>query len=98
MYGIKTDELQRLIGSLDSDVSDIKSGLLALYNSVNTLSAIFKSNGINNVSTNLQSVYDRQANITKILDNYVEILKQVVLNYQKQDEMVSNSLTIVTKN
>lgn len=98
MFGIKTDDLERLISSLDNDVSDIKSGLLTLENSVNTLSTILKSNGINNVSTNLQSVYDGQANIANILDNYVEILKKVVLNYQKQEEAISNSLTIVTKN
>lgn len=98
MLGIKADELKRLINSLDSDVSDLKGELLTLDNSVNALTTIFKSNDLNNISKNLQNVYEGQANIVNILDNYVEILKKVVVNYEKQEEEIGNSLTIVTKN
>lgn len=98
MTGVQAEELDKLINSVKSDVSDVKSGLSTLNNSISALSEIFKSNGINNISTSLQNLYDGQANIVKTLESYVDILTQVNQSYRRQEESFSNALTIVTKN
>ena len=98
MTGVQADELDKLINSLRNEVDDIKSGLITLNNSVSTLSEIFKSNGVNNVSNSLQNLYDNQANIAKITESYVDILAKVNSSYRRQEEEVSNALKIVTKN
>ena len=98
MTGVQADDLDKLINSLRSEVDDIKSGLITLNDSVSTLSEIFKSNGVNNVSNSLQNLYDNQANIAKITESYVDILAKVNSDYRRQEEEVSNALKIVTKN
>lgn len=98
MTGVQADELDKLINSLRNDTDDIKSGLIALNNSVSTLSEIFKNNGVNNVSNSLQNLYDSQANIAKTTESYVEILTKVNSSYRRQEEEVSSALKIVTKN
>lgn len=96
--GVQTDELDRLIGSLKGDVSDVKSLLPVLSDTVDRLSEISLNNELENISNNVQNIYGGMNNITKILDKYIEILKDINLSYKNQEEAISISLDVVTKN
>ena len=98
MTGVQADELDKLIKSLRNEADDLRSGLISLNNLVSTLSEIFKSNGVNNVSNSLQNLYDSQANVAKTTESYVDILTKVNSSYRRQEEEVSSALKIVTKN
>ena len=96
--GIQADELDRLINSLNGDISDIKSVLPTLSDTVDRLSEISTNNELENISNNVQNIYGGLNNITKILDKYIEILKDINLSYKNQEETISMSLDVVTKN
>lgn len=96
--GIQADELDRLINSLNGDISDIKSVLPTLSDTVDRLSEISTNNELENISNNVQNMYGGMNNITKILDKYIEILKDINLSYKNQEETISMSLDVVTKN
>ncbi len=96
--GIQADELDRLINSLNGDISDIKSVLPTLSDTVDRLSEISTNNELENISNNVQNIYGGMNNITKILDKYIEILKDINLSYKNQEETISMSLDVVTKN
>lgn len=96
--GIQADELDRLINSLNGDISDIKSVLPILSDTVDRLSEISTNNELENISNNVQNIYGGMNNITKILDKYIEILKDINLSYKNQEETISMSLDVVTKN
>lgn len=96
--GVQTDELDRLIGSLKGDASDVKSLLPVLSDTVDRLSEISLNNELENISNNVQNIYGGMNNITKILDKYIEILKDINLSYKNQEEAISISLDVVTKN
>lgn len=96
--GIQADELDRLINSLNGDISDIKSVLPTLSDTVDRLSEISTNNELENISNNVQNIYGGMNNITKILDKYIEILKEINLSYKNQEETISMSLDVVTKN
>ena len=96
--GIQADELDRLINSLNGDISDIKSVLPTLSDTVDRLSEISTNNELENISNNVQNIYGGMNNITKILDKYIEILKDINLSYKNQEETITMSLDVVTKN
>lgn len=96
--GVQTEELDRLINSLNGDISDIKALLPTLSDVVDRLSEISLSNELENISNNVKNIYGGMNNITKILDKYIEILKEVNLSYRNQEEAISMSLNVVTKN
>ena len=96
--GIQADELDRLINSLNGDISDIKSVLPILSDTVDRLSEISTNNELENISNNVQNIYGGMNNITKILDKYIEILKDINFSYKNQEETISMSIVVVTKN
>lgn len=96
--GIQVDDLERLINSLNGDITDIKASLPKLNDTVNILSEIFTKNELNNVVNNVQNIYGGQENISKILQTYKDVLNKVVESYKSQEEIVSISLQIVTNN
>ncbi len=97
MMGVQAEELDKLISSVKSDVSDVKAELSTLNNLVSKLSEIFKNNGVTNISNNLHNLYDGQSNIANTLESYVELLTKVNTSYRSQEEIFSNALKIVTK-
>lgn len=96
--GIKTDDINKLINSSASDISDIVSNFPVLNEQTTRLSEIFANNELENMSTNVQNISNGMQEITKILNVYVDVLRQVILSYKNEEEIVSSAVQVVTNN
>ncbi len=96
--GIKTDEINKVLTTYVSDISDIEANLPLLNEKTDRLSDIFANNELENMSTNVQNISNGMQDIVKILNNYSDILKQMILSYQNEEELVSSEVQIVTDN
>lgn len=96
--GIKTDEINKVLTTSVSDISDIEANLPLLNEKTDRLSDIFANNELENMSTNVQNISNGMQDIVKILNNYSDILKQMILSYQNEEELVSSEVQIVTDN
>lgn len=98
MEGIHTEEVGKLIKSAESDIDDIKLTISSFENTALSLSSIFKNSGLSKVANNLSNICEGQASIIKTLYSYTDILKKVILAYEKEEEEISSAVHIVTKN
>ena len=96
--GIKTDEINKVLTTSVSDISDIEANLPLLNEKTDRLSDIFANNELENMSTNVQNISNGMQDIVKILNNYSDVLKQMILSYQNEEELVSSEVQIVTNN
>lgn len=96
--GIKTDEINKVLTTYVSDISDIEANLPLLNEKTDRLSDIFANNELENMSTNVQNISNGMQDIVKILNNYNDVLKQMILSYQNEEELVSSEVRIVTDN
>lgn len=96
--GIKTDEINKVLTTYVSDISDIEANLPLLNEKTDRLSDIFANNELENMSTNVQNISNGMQDIVKILNNYSDVLKQMILSYQNEEELVSSEVQIVTDN
>ena len=96
--GIKTDEINKVLTTSVSDISDIEANLPLLNEKTDRLSDIFSNNELENMSTNVQNISNGMQDIVKILNNYNDVLKQMILSYQNEEELVSSEVRIVTDN
>ena len=96
--GIKTDEINKVLTTSVSDISDIEANLPLLNEKTDRLSDIFANNELENMSTNVQNISNGMQDIDKILNNYNDVLKQMILSYQNEEELVSSEVRIVTDN
>lgn len=96
--GIKTDEINKVLTTSVSDISDIEANLPLLNEKTDRLSDIFANNELENMSTNVQNISNGMQDIVKILNNYSDVLKQMILSYQNEEELVSSEVQIVTDN
>ncbi len=96
--GIKTDEINKVLTTSVSDISDIEANLPLLNEKTDRLSDIFANNELENMSTNVQNISNGMQDIVKILNNYNDVLKQMILSYQNEEELVSSEVQIVTDN
>lgn len=96
--GIKTDEINKILTTSVSDISDIEANLPLLNEKTDRLSDIFANNELENMSTNVQNISNGMQDIVKILNNYNDVLKQMILSYQNEEELVSSEVQIVTDN
>lgn len=96
--GIKTDEINKVLTTYVSDISDIEANLPLLNEKTDRLSDIFANNELENMSTNVQNISNGMQDIVKILNNYNDVLKQMILSYQNEEELVSSEVQIVTDN
>ena len=96
--GIKTDEINKVLTTSVSDISDIEANLPLLNEKTDRLSDIFANNELENMSTNVQNISNGMQDIVKILNNYNGVLKQMILSYQNEEELVSSEVQIVTDN
>ncbi len=96
--GIKTDEINKVLTTSVSDISDIEANLPLLNEKTDRLSDIFANNELENMSTNVQNISNGMQDIVKILNNYNDVLKQMILSYQNEEELVSSEVRIVTDN
>ena len=88
--GIKTDEINKVLTTSVSDISDIEANLPLLNEKTDRLSDIFANNELENMSTNVQNISNGMQDIVKILNNYNDVLKQMILSYQNEEELVSS--------
>ena len=96
--GIKTDEINKVLTTYVSDISDIEANLPLLNEKTDRLSDIFANNELENMSTNVQNISNAMQDIVKILNNYSDVLKQMILSYQNEEELGSSEVQIVTDN
>ena len=96
--GIKSDEINKVLTTSVSDISDIEANLPLLNEKTDRLSDIFANNELENMSTNVQNISNGMQDIVKILNNYSDVLKQMILSYQNEEELVSSEVQIVTDN
>lgn len=96
--GIKTDEINKVLTTSVSDISDIEANLPLLNEKTDRLSDIFANNELENMSINAQNISNGMQDIVKILNNYNDVLKQMILSYQNEEELVSSEVRIVTDN
>ena len=95
---IKTDQINKVLTTYVSDISDIEANLPLLNEKTDRLSDIFANNELENMSTNVQNISNGMQDIVKILNNYSDVLKQMILSYQNEEELVSSEVQIVTDN
>lgn len=98
MEAINTEEVSKLTKNVESDIDDIKLTVSSFENIALSLSSIFKNNGLSKVANNLSNICEGQASILKTLYSYTDTLKKVITAYEMEEEEISNTVRIVTKN